>query len=58
MLFIFFMFFNGVDVFGEFIKEEWSKINQLLSYQLGEDVLNVLKIEGFNMMQMVFDVNI
>ncbi|XP_024384462.1 uncharacterized protein [Physcomitrium patens] len=49
---------NGADAPGELTKEEWSKINQLLSYQPGEDVLNVSKTEGPNMMQMALDVNI
>lgn len=43
---------------GQLTKEEWSKINQLLSYQPGEDVLNVSKHEAPNMMQIGLDVNI
>ena len=49
---------RGADDPGQLTKEEWSKINQLLSYQPGEDVLNVSKTEASNMMQMALDVNI
>lgn len=49
---------RGADAPGQLTKEEWSKINQLLSYQPGEDVLNVSKTEASNMMQMALDVNI
>lgn len=49
---------KGADTPGQLTKEEWSKINQLLSYQPGEDVLNVSKHDELNMMQMALDVNI
>lgn len=49
---------RGADAPGQLTKEEWSKINQLLSYQPGEEVLNVSKTEASNMMQMALDVNI
>jgi hypothetical protein len=48
----------STDAPGQLTKEEWSKINQLLSYQPGEDVLNASKTDGPNMMQISFDVNI
>ncbi|KAG0568137.1 hypothetical protein KC19_7G189300 [Ceratodon purpureus] len=49
---------KGADAPGQLTKEEWSKINQLLSYQPGEDVFNVSKTEASNMMQMALDVSI
>ncbi|KAG0559465.1 hypothetical protein KC19_10G107200 [Ceratodon purpureus] len=48
----------STDAPGQLTKEEWSKINQLLSFQPGEDVLNVSKSDGPNMMQISLDVNI
>lgn len=49
---------KGADAPGQLTTEEWSKINQLLSYQPGEDVLNASRTEELNMMQMALDVNI
>ena len=49
---------KDADAPGQLTKEEWSKINQLLSYQPGEDILNASKHEAPNMMQMSLDVNI
>jgi hypothetical protein len=43
---------------GQLMKEEWSKINQLLSYQPGEDILNASNREAPDMVQMSLDVNI
>lgn len=49
---------KDTDAPGQLTKEEWSKINQLLSYQPGEDILNASKHEAPDMMQMALDVNI
>lgn len=49
---------KDADAPGQLTKEEWSKINQLLSYQPGEDILNASKHDAPNMMQMSLDVNI